>query len=77
MDFYLRYSVDALLGYVYSLEIFSVGNIFEIGASGISSLGGHIERRSGCVNHFVGEYGGMPLVPTSVKAVDSRYTWFW
>ncbi|KAG6395435.1 hypothetical protein SASPL_146080 [Salvia splendens] len=53
------------------------GNIFEIGSSGISSLGGHIERRSECVNHFVGEYRGMPLVPTSVKAVDSHYTWFW
>ncbi|XP_022156919.1 glycosyltransferase family 64 protein C4 [Momordica charantia] len=53
------------------------GKIFEIGSSGISSLGGHNERRSECVNRFVEEYGGMPLLPSTVKAVDSRYTWFW
>ncbi|KAH6769119.1 Nucleotide-diphospho-sugar transferases superfamily protein [Perilla frutescens var. frutescens] len=53
------------------------GNIFEIGSTGISSMGGHNERRSECVNQFMAEYGGMPLVSTSVKAVDSRFCWFW
>ncbi|KAL7147839.1 hypothetical protein ABFS83_06G135700 [Erythranthe nasuta] len=53
------------------------GNIFEIGSTGISSLGGHNERRTHCVNWFAGEYGRMPLVSTSVKAVDSRFCWFW
>ncbi|KAL3650244.1 GDP-mannose transporter [Castilleja foliolosa] len=53
------------------------GNIFEIGSTGISSLGGHNERRTECVNRFVTEYGHMPLVPTTVKAVDSRFCWFW
>ncbi|GFQ02524.1 glycosyltransferase family 64 protein c4 [Phtheirospermum japonicum] len=53
------------------------GNIFEIGSTGISSLGGHTERRTECVNRFVTEYGRMPLVSTSVKAVDSRFCWFW
>lgn len=54
-----------------------VGKINEIGSTGISSLGGHIEKRTECVNRFVAEYGRMPLVATSVKAVDSRDTWFW
>ncbi|XP_010256615.1 PREDICTED: glycosyltransferase family 64 protein C4 isoform X2 [Nelumbo nucifera] len=53
------------------------GKIFEIGSTGISSLGGHSERRSQCVNRFAAEYGRMPLVSTSVKAVDSRNIWFW
>ncbi|KAF5736592.1 glycosyltransferase family 64 protein C4 [Tripterygium wilfordii] len=53
------------------------GKIFEIGSTGISSLGGHIDRRTRCVNRFATEYGKMPLVSTSVKAVDSRNTWFW
>jgi hypothetical protein len=53
------------------------GSIFEIGSTGISSLGGHSERRTQCVNRFVAEYGQMPLVSTSVKAVDSRNIWFW
>ncbi|KAJ7964016.1 Glycosyltransferase family 64 protein [Quillaja saponaria] len=53
------------------------GKIFEIGSTGISSLGGHNEKRSECVNRFVAEYGRMPLVSTSVKAVDSRSIWFW
>ncbi|KAJ9175856.1 hypothetical protein P3X46_014365 [Hevea brasiliensis] len=53
------------------------GKIFEIGSTGISSLGGHSERRTTCVNRFVAEYGRMPLVYTSVKAVDSRHAWFW
>lgn len=54
-----------------------LGKIFEIGSTGISSLGGHSERRTQCVNRFVAEYGRMPLVSTSVKAVDSRKIWFW
>ncbi|KAJ8764026.1 hypothetical protein K2173_004911 [Erythroxylum novogranatense] len=53
------------------------GKIFEIGSTGISSLGGHSERRTTCVNRFVAEFGRMPLVSTSVKAVDSRSAWFW
>lgn len=53
------------------------GKIFEIGSTGISSLGGHIEKRSRCVNLFAAEFGKMPLVSTSVKVVDSRRTWFW
>lgn len=53
------------------------GKIFEIGSTGISSMGGHSERRSQCVNWFVGKYGRMPLVSTSVKAVDSHSSWFW
>ncbi|KAF7830977.1 Glycosyltransferase family 64 protein C4 [Senna tora] len=53
------------------------GRIFEIGSTGISSLGGHSERRTECVNRFASEYGRMPLVSTSVKAVDSRNAWFW
>ncbi|KAM6598739.1 glycosylinositol phosphorylceramide mannosyl transferase 1 [Cannabis sativa] len=53
------------------------GKIFEIGSTGISSLGGHSEKRTECVNRFVEEFGGMPLVSTSVKAVDSRKIWFW
>ncbi|KAJ6322663.1 hypothetical protein OIU77_012494 [Salix suchowensis] len=53
------------------------GKIFEIGSTGISSLGGHVERRTRCINRFAAEFGRMPLVPTTAKAVDSRYTWFW
>lgn len=53
------------------------GKIFEIGSTGISSLGGHSERRSECVNIFTSVYGRMPLEYTSVKAVDSRNVWFW
>ncbi|XP_042500986.1 glycosylinositol phosphorylceramide mannosyl transferase 1-like isoform X2 [Macadamia integrifolia] len=53
------------------------GKIFEIGSAGISSLGGHNSQRTQCVNEFVGEYGRMPLISTSVKAVDSRNSWFW
>ncbi|XP_052199302.1 glycosylinositol phosphorylceramide mannosyl transferase 1 [Diospyros lotus] len=53
------------------------GKIFEIGSTGISSLGGHIEKRSACVNRFVEHYGRMPLVSTSMKAMDSRSIWFW
>ncbi|CAL1374686.1 unnamed protein product [Linum trigynum] len=53
------------------------GKIFEIGSTGISSLGGHKDRRSQCINRFVAEFGRMPLVSTTVKAVDSRSSWFW
>lgn len=53
------------------------GKIFEIGSTGISSLGGHGERRTRCINRFAAEFGRMPLVPTTAKAVDSRNTWFW
>lgn len=55
----------------------NVGKIFEIGSTGISSMGGHIEKRTQCVNRFVREFGRMPLQSTNVKAVDSRKTWFW
>lgn len=53
------------------------GKIFEIGSTGISSLGGHNQKRTECINRFVAEFGKMPLVSTSMKAVDSRNTWFW
>ncbi|KAK9913702.1 hypothetical protein M0R45_037512 [Rubus argutus] len=53
------------------------GKIFEIGSTGISSVGGHSEKRTHCVDRFAAEFGQMPLVPTSVKAVDSRNIWFW
>ncbi|WCJ19798.1 Nucleotide-diphospho-sugar transferases superfamily protein [Euphorbia peplus] len=53
------------------------GKIFEIGSTGISSLGGHNEKRTQCVNRFVAEFGRMPLMSTTVKAVDSRQAWFW
>ncbi|KAJ4972084.1 hypothetical protein NE237_005183 [Protea cynaroides] len=53
------------------------GKIFEIGSTGISSLGGHNERRTQCVNKFVEEYGRMPLVSATMKAVDSRNCLFW
>lgn len=56
---------------------FHSGKIFEIGSTGISTLGGHTEKRTNCVDRFVAEFGRMPLVPTSVKAVDSRNIWFW
>ncbi|KAJ9553485.1 hypothetical protein OSB04_017530 [Centaurea solstitialis] len=57
--------------------IWAKGKIYEIGSSGISSLGGHSNKRTECINRFVSEFGRMPLVPTTVKAVDSRGTWFW
>ncbi|XP_078177926.1 nucleotide-diphospho-sugar transferases superfamily protein [Carex rostrata] len=60
-----------------SPPIWVQGKIREIGSTGISSLGGHIAKRSKCVNDFAAIYGTMPLVPTSMKAVDSRSTWFW
>ncbi|CAH9097654.1 unnamed protein product [Cuscuta europaea] len=57
--------------------IWAQGKIFEIGSSGISSLGSHNQKRAECVNRFVAEFGRMPLVTTSVKAIDSRHSWFW
>ena len=65
-----------MLNYI-DFVIFVTGKILEIGSTGISSLGGHSERRTECVNRFVAAYGRMPLVSTSVKAVDSRNIWFW
>ncbi|XP_019101346.1 PREDICTED: glycosyltransferase family 64 protein C4-like [Camelina sativa] len=53
------------------------GKIYEIGSTGISSIGGHTEKRTHCVNRFVAEFGKMPLVYSSMKAVDSRNLWFW
>ncbi|KAH9324370.1 hypothetical protein KI387_004548, partial [Taxus chinensis] len=53
------------------------GKIFEIGSTGISSIKGHNERRTRCLNDFVSLYGHMPLVPSSVKAVDARHKLFW
>ncbi|PUZ59192.1 hypothetical protein GQ55_4G021100 [Panicum hallii var. hallii] len=53
------------------------GRIFEIGVGGISSLKGHGLQRSRCLNTFAAMYGHMPLVVTTVKAVDSRTSWFW
>uniref|UniRef100_A0A7N0THD0 Glycosyl transferase 64 domain-containing protein n=1 Tax=Kalanchoe fedtschenkoi TaxID=63787 RepID=A0A7N0THD0_KALFE len=60
-----------------SPPIWVQGKINEIGSTGISSLGGHTEKRSECVNWFAAEFGRMPLVPTSLKAVDSRRSWLW
>lgn len=53
------------------------GEIHEIGASGISSLKGHSNRRNKCLNDFISLYGSMPLISTNGKAVDSRHEWFW
>ena len=66
-----------LYQFKYIIGVIIVAKIFEIGSTGISSLGGHSERRTRCVNRFVAEYGRMPLVSTSAKAVDSRNIWFW
>ncbi|WOK92898.1 glycosyltransferase family protein 64 [Canna indica] len=53
------------------------GKIDEIGSFGISSLGGHIEKRTKCLNDFISLYGADPLVPTSTKAVDAQEQWLW
>jgi glucuronyl/N-acetylglucosaminyl transferase EXT2 len=63
--------------FYFFLAIEILGKIHEIGSTGISSLGGHSEKRTGCLNRFVAEFGRMPLLPTTVKAVDSRIAWFW
>ncbi|KAH7286817.1 hypothetical protein KP509_32G023500 [Ceratopteris richardii] len=53
------------------------GKSYEIGTIGISSLTGHSEHRTACLNMFMDMYGYMPLVHSNVKAVDARSTWFW
>ncbi|EFJ36641.1 N-acetylglucosaminyltransferase-like protein [Selaginella moellendorffii] len=53
------------------------GRIVEIGSSGISSLTDHNHKRSRCLNYFTTLFGGMPLVATSVKAVNSKREWSW
>ncbi|XP_020576490.1 glycosyltransferase family 64 protein C4 [Phalaenopsis equestris] len=53
------------------------GRIFEMGSSGISSLGSHEERRTQCLNEFAAIYGHMPLIATNVKVIDSRSSWLW
>ncbi|XP_024020498.1 glycosyltransferase family 64 protein C4 [Morus notabilis] len=60
-----------------SPPIWVKGKIFEIGSTGISSLGGHSEKRTKCLNRFVTEFGRNPLITTNVKAVDSRNIWLW
>ncbi|KAI3799991.1 hypothetical protein L1987_35297 [Smallanthus sonchifolius] len=42
--------------------IWAKGKIYEIGSTGISSLGGHSNKRTECVNRFVSEFGRMPLL---------------
>ncbi|KAI7737342.1 hypothetical protein M8C21_028805, partial [Ambrosia artemisiifolia] len=59
-----------------TIPLLSGQKIYEIGLTGNSCLVGHSNKRTECVNRFVSEFGRMPLVPTSVKAVDSRDTWF-
>jgi glucuronyl/N-acetylglucosaminyl transferase EXT2 len=51
--------------------------VYEIGSTGISSLQGHSEHRTDCINFFVTHFGGMPLVVSHVKVADSRKLWFW
>ncbi|KAG0584851.1 hypothetical protein KC19_3G239300 [Ceratodon purpureus] len=51
--------------------------IYEIGSTGISSLQGHSEHRTDCINHFVTLFGSMPLVASNVKVADARHLWFW
>ncbi|GAB4858699.1 GDP-mannose transporter [Ancistrocladus abbreviatus] len=53
------------------------GKIYEIGSTGISSLKGHNHKRNKCLNDFLSLFGTVPLVSTNMKAVDSRYEWFW
>ena len=55
----------------------TAGRIFEIGSTGISSSKGHDLRRSRCLNEFASMYGHMPLVATTVKAVNGRSSWLW
>ncbi|OMO70494.1 EXTL2, alpha-1,4-N-acetylhexosaminyltransferase [Corchorus capsularis] len=47
---------------------FSKSKIFEIDSTGISSLGGHGDRRTRCVNKFVAEFGQMPLIRNNESA---------
>ncbi|XAR71769.1 N-acetylglucosaminyl-proteoglycan 4-beta-glucuronosyltransferase [Bertholletia excelsa] len=53
------------------------GKIYEIGSSEVASPKGHNNRRIKCLNDFISLYGSMPLVSTSVKAVDASHEWFW
>ncbi|XP_061370720.1 glycosylinositol phosphorylceramide mannosyl transferase 1-like [Gastrolobium bilobum] len=53
------------------------GKIYEIGASGISSLRGHSHRRNKCLNDLISLYGSLPLVSTNVKAVSASNEWLW
>ncbi|XP_014510601.1 glycosyltransferase family 64 protein C4 [Vigna radiata var. radiata] len=53
------------------------GKIYEIGASGISSLRGHSPRRNRCLNDLISLYKTSPLVLTNVKAVSARNEWLW
>lgn len=54
-----------------------VAAVYEIGSTGISSLQGHSEHRTDCINYFVSLLGSMPLVATHVKVTDARHLWFW
>ncbi|BBN04566.1 hypothetical protein Mp_3g05750 [Marchantia polymorpha subsp. ruderalis] len=53
------------------------GEVHEIGSTGISSLSGHTQHRTDCMNYFVEIFGHMPLVSTRVKATDASEIWFW
>ncbi|KAL2334538.1 hypothetical protein Fmac_015751 [Flemingia macrophylla] len=53
------------------------GKIYEVGASGISSLRGHSHRRNKCLNDLISLYGTVPLMSTNFKAVSSRNEWLW
>ncbi|CAJ1952568.1 unnamed protein product [Sphenostylis stenocarpa] len=53
------------------------GKIYEIGASGISSLRAHSHRRNRCLNELISLYKPLPLVSTNVKAVSARNEWLW
>lgn len=53
------------------------GKIYEVGASGISSLRGHSHRRNKCLNDLISLYGTLPLMSTNVKAVSARNEWLW
>lgn len=53
------------------------GKVREIGSWGISSLKGHSERRSKCINDFISFYQKVPLLTTNVKVVDARTVWLW
>lgn len=43
------------------------GRVKEIGGDGISAKYDHFEARSACVDFFVEQFGGMPLIETSTK----------
>ncbi|GJM97499.1 hypothetical protein PR202_ga14430 [Eleusine coracana subsp. coracana] len=77
----MHWLADTLHRYGYKVSehtlMASSRRIYEIGSSGISSLKGHSLQRSRCLNTFAAMYGHMPLVATTVKAIDSRRSWFW